>query len=58
MDNQFDRTILGDLQAMIWLAEERKRIDAAQTACRLCLPGDPCWWHRPFVPRVTGVASS
>jgi hypothetical protein len=40
-------TILEDLERIRELADE---MSAPPPPCAMCVPGAPCWWHRPLSP--------
>jgi len=45
-----DRTILDLLEEMRELEAEAIRLRDTKPPCRWCDKGEPCWFHRPFVP--------
>lgn len=42
-----DPTLLSLCEDLMRMGEESKRL---KPPCQLCREGDPCWWHKPFVP--------
>jgi hypothetical protein len=41
-------TIPAEIDAMVELLVRNELIRVAPVVCKLCRPGEPCWWCRSF----------